>query len=493
MYPKRAKEGAGRHIGGPGVHQYAEVLLTALAPRFGPGDPAVGVVWAGAGGGADGSETAPIMAPSQGAGDGLAKVGPVKRSRLDDEDRVDGLQAIRAPLQGKRVPNPIGAGMPAKDRASECERGQGPGDAEGRLPKRGRGGGGAAGATSGRRSPVVCAADYLMQGCVTRASKQREDAHQPYKCNVLERMARSFHDFDQTRATHFTVPQEARGAQEATPRAEHSPNASLSTITTIREFLVQSCLNEGADPTARPRIRLLERGVNNGYTEETKFVGDPKKYTVIGENPESREHKTREHVAEVLLNTRRPEYKAYLNVYLEDKALRDQVLRHVETMIYNFPDEVGGSATLPGGLLPKLKGSFCQIFWNPNLETCSGTHWDENDSLLCMLEGRKTVELAPKTASLQIWPGTKEGEKYFSMMRPTHVEQSDTIELLPGEALFLPTGVWHRGRLRAALGLSARLRVLGLGVIYIVDWGLGVMAQRVLGGCVAHTVWATWQ
>ena len=44
------------------------------------------------------------------------------------------------------------------------------------------------------------AGDDLFAQCVNDRHE-----HQPYKCNVLERMARSFHDFDQTRATHFTV------------------------------------------------------------------------------------------------------------------------------------------------------------------------------------------------------------------------------------------------------------------------------------------------
>jgi len=420
----------------------------------------------GAGGAAVGGEAAPNIAPFQGAGDGLAvggctppdtgglyvmcsgdglaATGTLKRSRPDERDRVEGHTpderdrveghtAIRASVQRKRAPISIGAGILAQDRASDCEGGQGPGDAEGRLPKRGRGGVGAPSA-SGRRSPVICAEDYLMQGCVTRASKQREEAHQAYKCDVLERTARSWHAFDPTRATHFTVPHEGEAEKL---------DESLSIILRITKILLEKCWGDGTDG----RIRLVERGVENGYTEETQFVGDPSQYTVIGENPESREHKTKADVANVLLNTSKPEYKAYLNVYLEDKGVRDEVLDEVLGMIYSFPDDDGGASkpTLPGGLEKKDKGSFCQIFWNPNLKTCSGTHWDENDSLLCMLEGRKTVELAPKAAPLAIWPRTKEGEKYFSKMRPTQVEQSDTIELRPGEALFLPTGVWHRG------------------------------------------------
>ena len=39
-----------------------------------------------------------------------------------------------------------------------------------------------------------------------------------------------------------------------------------------------------------------------------------------------------------------------------------------------------------GGLKEKLKGDFFQIFWNPGMSSCSSTHWDDNDSLLCILQ-----------------------------------------------------------------------------------------------------------
>jgi len=42
--------------------------------------------------------------------------------------------------------------------------------------------------------------------------------------------------------------------------------------------------------------------------------------------------------------------------------------------------------SLPGGLNQKDKGPFFQIFWNPGIETCSGTHFDDNPSLLCMIQ-----------------------------------------------------------------------------------------------------------
>ena len=289
-------------------------------------------------------------------------------------------------------------------------------------------------AAHGRGSPCVSAADYQMQGRETRAGAARRSCRaedQVYKCHVLERMASSWEDFDPLKATHFKGP----------PRDEAD-----TPITKITEILLTSCYDEALSHHANAPVEIHER------SEADKITGNAQEeYCAIGENPEVKLHTCREDVAAVLGLTMEQDYRAYLNVYLTDAKVRQRVLDQVADKVYTFGDGDGDGGhthnlrTLPGGLVVKPKGKFCQIFWNPNLETCSGTHWDDNASLLCMLQGKKTVELAPETAGLEPWPSNSEGCRHFSKTAPSTMEQSDTIELLPGDALFLPARVWHRG------------------------------------------------
>jgi len=42
---------------------------------------------------------------------------------------------------------------------------------------------------------------------------------------------------------------------------------------------------------------------------------------------------------------------------------------------------------------------FFQIFWNPRLETCSGTHWDATDSILYMIQVRRRIHVCHMSPS----------------------------------------------------------------------------------------------
>ena len=166
-------------------------------------------------------------------------------------------------------------------------------------------------------------------------------------------------------------------------------------------------------------------------------------------------------------------YYGYVNIYLDDEnKCRADLCHHNLTSIYTMgehkrasqtggtsffpntdqdfgskdrPDPVKTNKTLPGGLKEKFKGANFQIFWNPEIRTCSGTHWDDNDSLLVLVQGKKQVQLAPKGAPLPPWSERGTCGNCWSRVPPKSLPgQHDEIILLPGEALFLPKGVWHR-------------------------------------------------
>ena len=78
-------------------------------------------------------------------------------------------------------------------------------------------------------------------------------------------------------------------------------------------------------------------------------------------------------------------------------------------------------------------------------------------------QGKKTVELAPKDASpdrptLERWGDQK--DRFFSRYSPILDAAACKIDMRPGDALFLPTGVWHRvtstpGSVAISLGVTA--------------------------------------
>lgn len=207
---------------------------------------------------------------------------------------------------------------------------------------------------------------------------------------------------------------------------------------------------------------MIERGKGSGYNKENKFLGPHKaadRFKNIGENQHVEEYKSIGQVEQFLHGARDCSYYGYINIYVKD-PVRKMLCDEFFAQIYTADELLGGGAspnkhkrrmvdqdlrTLPAGLKEKRRGDFFQIFWNCNIESCSGTHFDQNDSLLCMIQGKKTVELAPKDSPhMMRWGGDK--DVYWSRMAPTELEPGNfaTLDLYPGEALFLPEGVWHR-------------------------------------------------
>eukprot|EP00802_Teleaulax_amphioxeia_P004861 Tamp_04865.p1 GENE.Tamp_04865~~Tamp_04865.p1 ORF type:complete len:576 (+),score=136.56 Tamp_04865:749-2476(+) len=266
-------------------------------------------------------------------------------------------------------------------------------------------------------------------------------------------MMESPEEFNQSVPTHFVRPKEQAASFAEARDKDHTPGGRLANL--LRKTLLE-CL-EKADPQDKV-IEWRERSKNSGFTSDNNYTGpdeDKQIYTCIGENSRCTVCEQAGQVAGLLRETEAEDYKGYVIIYL----LNQQVKEKVELDFYQYIYTCGYTGnhssvanTLPGGLQEKFmsdRGKFFQIFWNPGLETCSGTHWDQNDSILYMIQGTKTVEMAQKDAShdkptLQKWG---EGDcKFFSRFAPSEAGKGlhDTITLRAGEALFLPTGVWHR-------------------------------------------------
>ena len=113
-------------------------------------------------------------------------------------------------------------------------------------------------------------------------------------------------------------------------------------------------------------------------------------YKHIGENPCTTPHHKASDVGAALRETQKEGYFGYLIIYLLCKKVREEVCEEFFSDIYTAGYRgQEGLKTLPGGVTDKFlnkEGRFFQIFWNPGIETCSGTHWDDNDSILCLLQ-----------------------------------------------------------------------------------------------------------
>jgi hypothetical protein len=215
--------------------------------------------------------------------------------------------------------------------------------------------------------------------------------------------------------------------------------------------LIRNLLNffeEVLDKTKSGVIKTIERSNKKelGYTRETPAGLDHKKqgYTVAGENPLVEEHVTVDAVSRLLEAIRDDkEYCGYLIMYVQQEDIRKKLSAVFDEIYVDMEETPNGSFSfcLPGGLREKFQGDFFQIFWNPGMQTCSSTHWDDTDSLLCLLQGQKTVEMAPKHAITETWGDDAEGKGgRFSKQTPNH----HTVTLGPGDSLFLPKEVWHR-------------------------------------------------
>ena len=244
---------------------------------------------------------------------------------------------------------------------------------------------------------------------------------------------------DMKQAIHFRNP-------NCTNTIDGPTHASEKLIRDLLKYFEEACL----DPTKTGVIKTIERSNKKelGYTREAPAGLDPKKqgYTVAGENPLVEEHVTVHAVSRLLKAIRDDkEYCGYLIMYVQKEDIRKKlsaVFAEIYADMEETSDETGSIAgVLPGGLREKFQGDFFQIFWNPGMQACSSTHWDDTDSLLCLLQGQKKVEMAPNDAITETWGDDAEGKgARFSKQVPNH----HTVTLGPGDSLFLPKGVWHR-------------------------------------------------
>ena len=85
--------------------------------------------------------------------------------------------------------------------------------------------------------------------------------------------------------------------------------------------------------------------------------------------------------------------------------------------------------------------------------TTSGLHYDAFDNLLLLLRGRKRVLLLPPSASADLAPRPAHGASAnhsqlgaaeLASLAASAPTPPLTLELLPGEALFIPEGWWHQ-------------------------------------------------
>jgi len=268
----------------------------------------------------------------------------------------------------------------------------------------------------------------------------RRRAEKPLCAEVLLTESNKAEDaIDMKQAIHFRKPNRTNTIADPAP-------ASEKLIRHLLKYFEEACL----DPTMKGVIKTIERSNKKelGYTRETPGGLDPENqgYTVAGENPRVEEHLTIQDVSRLLEAIRDDkEYCGYLIMYVQKEDIRRQlsaVFAEIYVDMEETSDETGSIAwKLPGGLREKFQGDFFQIFWNPGMQSCSSTHWDDTDSLLCLLQGQKKVEMAPNDAITETWGDDAEGKgARFSK----HIPSTHTVTLGPGDSLFLPRGVWHR-------------------------------------------------
>jgi hypothetical protein len=248
---------------------------------------------------------------------------------------------------------------------------------------------------------------------------------------------------DMKQAVHFRKPHCTHTIDDPAP-------ASDILIRELLKYLEEVSSKDPTNPTKTGVIKTIERSNKKelGYTRETPAGLDRKKqgYTVSGENPLVEEHVTVHAVSRLLQAIRDDkEYCGYLIMYVQQEDIRKKLsalFAEIYVDMEETSDETGSIAfLLPGGLREKAIGDFFQIFWNPGMQSCSSTHWDDTDSLLCLLQGQKKVEMAPNDAITETWADDAEGKgARFSKQIPNH----HTVTLGPGDSLFLPKGVWHR-------------------------------------------------